>query len=289
MNMKAFLLATIATGISMFSMAQVDSTARKTDSTATEKADTIKVGGMIIIKRPGKEEGKTERSVVISNKRKRASNANVVTNWWIFDLGFANYTDNTNYPAAQASQFVGAGVDEEALKLRNGKSVNVNIWMFMQRLNVIKHYVNLKYGLGVELNNYRFENENVTINKVANPYRIQLATAAKDVKKNKLAADYITVPLMLNFNFTPGRHNGFGFSAGVSGGYLYSARQKFKFEDGDKEKTHGSFDLNKWKVSYIGELSLGPVRLYGSVATKSMWEKGLDQTPYNVGIRFSHL
>ena len=36
-------------------------------------------------------------------------------------------------------------------KLKTVKSVNVNIWFFMQRLNLIKHYVNLKYGLGLEL------------------------------------------------------------------------------------------------------------------------------------------
>lgn len=257
------------------------------DTTATEKADTIKVGGMIIIKKPGEHDGDRDTRVVVRN-RNHNRNANVVTNWWIVDLGFANFSDNTNYAAAQASGFVAPGVNEESMKLRNGKSVNVNIWMFMQKLNVISHVVNLKYGLGVELNNYRFENKNLAIE--TNPTQITLpASTAKTVKKNKLAADYLTVPLMINFDFTPGRKNGFGFSAGVSGGYLYSARQKFKYDDGKKEKVHDDFNLNKWKLSYIGELSLGPVRLYGSIATKSMWEKGLDQTPYNVGIRFSHL
>jgi hypothetical protein len=92
--------------------------------------------------------------------------------------------------------------------------------------------------------------------------------------------------MMLNFNFTPDRRNGFGFSAGVSGGYLYASRQKIK--DGDKSKLRDDFDLRKWKVSYIGELNLGVVRLYGSYAVKSMWEKGLDQTPYAIGVRFSY-
>lgn len=277
--MKRILFALMATGMAMTTLAQ--------DTTATEKADTIKVGGMIIIKKPGEHDGDKDTRVVVRN-RTNNRNANVVTNWWIVDLGFASFSDNTNYAAAQASGFVAPGVNEESMNLRNGKSVNVNIWMFMQKLNVISHVVNLKYGLGVELNNYRFENKNLTIE--TNPTQITLpASTAKTVKKNKLAADYLTVPLMINFDFTPGRKNGFGFSAGVSGGYLYSARQKFKYDDGKKEKVHDDFNLNKWKLSYIGELSLGPVRLYGSIATKSMWEKGLDQTPYNVGIRFSHL
>lgn len=156
----------------------------------------------------------------------------------------------------------------------------------MQRLNMIKNVVNLKYGLGVELNNYRFDDKRIRIQE--DPTKITLDESLKDIKKNKLAADYVTVPIMLNFNFTPKKKQGFGFSGGVSGGYLYSSRQKFKF-DGDKDKTRDDFDLRKWKLSYIGEFSLGPVRLYGSYATKSMWKKGLDQTPYNVGIRLSYL
>ena len=67
----------------------------------------------------------------------------------------------------------------------------------------------------------------------------------------------------------------------------YSARQKIK-NNSNKDKLHDDFDLEKWKLSYIGELNMGPVRLYGSYAMKSMWDKGLDQTPYNVGIRLSN-
>ena len=35
----------------------------------------------------------------------------------------------------------------------------------MQRLNIIKHVVNLKYGLGIELNNYHFEDKRIKFNK----------------------------------------------------------------------------------------------------------------------------
>lgn len=154
----------------------------------------------------------------------------------------------------------------------------------MQKLNITKHVLNLKYGLGVELNNYRFEDVRVFIEE--NPTLVKLDETYKDSKKNKLALDYVTVPVLLNINFTPGRERGFGISGGVSAGYLYSARQKINF-DGDKLKNHDDYDLEKFKLSYIGELNLGPVKLYGSYAMKSMWEKGLDQTPYTVGLRLS--
>jgi len=276
--MKKILLATMAFSLAMSGLTQ-------TDTTKNEKADTIKIGGMVIIKRGDKSDTTRNRNITISNRnRDRKKNANVSTNWWIVDLGFANYSDNTNYSSVETQAFA-PGSNEEWFNLKTGKSINVNIWLFMQRLNLIKHAVNFKYGLGVELNNYRFDDERISLQK--NPTLIVLDPALKDVKKNKLAADYVTVPLLLNFNFTPGRDKGFGLSAGVSGGYLYSSRQKIKRGD-DKDKTHDDFNLRKWKLSYIGELNLGPVKLYGSYATKSMWEKGLDQTPYAVGLRVSH-
>lgn len=261
----------------MAAVAQTDTTVK-----TEPPADTIKIGGVIIVKKPGKDGD--NKNIVISNRNRRRSNSNLSTNWWIVDLGFANFNDKTNYGSPEAQAFA-PGFGKDQFDLRTGKSVNVNIWFFMQRLNVIKHVVNLKYGLGLELNNYRFDDERVRFSK--NPTLITLDPTLTDIKKNKLAADYVTVPLLLNINFTPGREKGFGLSGGVSAGYLYSARQKIKDND-DKDKLHDDFDLRRWKLSYIGELNLGPVKLYGSYAMKSMWEKGLDQTPYNVGIRFSN-
>ena len=273
--MKTILLGLMALSGAMNSMAQ--------DTANTQKTDTIKVGGMIIIKNGKDDDGKKKSKISISNRRKK--NANISTNWWIVDLGFANVNDKTDYAAAQASGFVSTAIGKDQLKLKTGKSVNVNLWFFMQRLNVIKHVVNLKYGLGLELNNYRFKNEEVRFTK--NPTTISIDPALNNTDKNKLAADYITMPLMLNFNFTPGRSKGFGFSTGISAGYLYASRQKIK-NDGDKKKLRDDFDLKPWKLSYIGELNLGIIRLYGSLAMKNMWDKGLNQTPYNVGIRLSN-
>ena len=280
--MKTFLLALLLSGMAMTSFAQTDTTA-KTDN-AEEKADTIRIGGMVIVKKPGKDGGESHDIFISHRKRNRLSN--VSTNWWILDLGFANYTDNTNYADAQQSGFVTSDIkSKDNLKLQTGKSVNVNIWVFMQKLNLAKHVVNLKYGLGIELNNYRYDDKRVRFTE--NPTTIGLDPALESADKNKLAADYVTVPLMLNFNFTPGRYSGFGFSVGMSAGYLYASRQKTKI-DGDKDKLKDDFNLNDWKLSYIAEVNLGPVKLYGSMATKTMWGKGLDQTPYNFGIRLSH-
>ncbi len=269
-------LCTIITGF-----AQTDTTGNQNKPPAD---DTIRIGGMIIIRKAGTKDKEIARDKEYKMRNRRGDKpSNLTTNWWIFDLGFSNYNDESNYVNAALTGFVAPGINEDDLQLKGGKSRNINVWFFMQKLNIIKHVVNLKYGLGLELNNYSFDNTKLVFAK--NPTVI--SEGATDFKKVKLAADYLTVPIMLNFNFTPNRKNGFGISGGISAGYLYSSRYKSKTND-DVSKVKSDFDLESFKLAYIGELSLGPVRLYGSYAMKNMWEKGLDMTPYNFGFRFSN-
>ena len=275
--MRKFYVLLAGLCIALGTMAQTDTTSKP-----TEKIDSIRIGSLIIIKKgDGRYENK-DGSVRVYHHRQR--NENVSTNWFILDLGFSNYTDKTNYAGTAAQQF-SPGSTKDRFDLRTGKSINVNLWFFMQRLNVIKHVVNLKYGLGLELNNYRYD-ENVFYKK--NP--VTIIDTALSFSKNKLAADYLTIPLMLNFNFTPKNdyNKSFGFSAGISAGYLYSSRQKYITKETGKEKTKGDLGLEPFKISYVAELQLGPVKLYGSLAAKSMFKKGLDQTPFNVGFRLSN-
>ncbi|MFM6924989.1 MAG: outer membrane beta-barrel protein [Ferruginibacter sp.] len=274
----------------------LNSTAQDKPDKKGENKDTIRVGGMIIVKK-GKKNGDVSVNIGGDNGRKKRKN--ISTNWWILDLGFANYSDKTNYANAGSYLVNRPGfpnLDKNDFKLRAGKSVNVNIWVFMQRLNLIQHHVHLKYGLGVELNNYRYKsainyNEGGTV-----PYTANTQTNAPFIfrdsisfSKNKLAADYVTVPVMLNFvTNADERKNRFSLSMGVSAGYLYSQRNKQVSNERGKLKNRGDYDLERFKLSYVAELGFGPVMLYGSYSPKSMYERSLDIRPFNVGFRFSY-
>lgn len=270
----------------------------QTDSTKNSKSDTIRIGGMVIIK---KGNGNKNKDVSVTLGRKttdKKRNSNVSTNWWIVDLGFANYDDQTNY-ASTGNYLVNRpgypALNGNDFKLRAGKSVNVNIWFFMQRMNLIKHHVNLKYGIGLELNNYRYKSSISYKEGGAIPYSGTQTNApfifrdSISFSKNKLAADYLTVPMMLNFNTNPNsKKKGLSISAGVSAGYLYSQRNKQKSDERGKDKNKGDYDLNRFKLSYVGELGLGGVHLYGSYSPKSIYDNGLNMRPYTVGFRFSN-
>jgi hypothetical protein len=205
---------------------------------------------------------------------------NIENFWWVLDLGFSGYNDQSNYSLARTTGFVAPNIGKDQLKLNMAASRNVNLWILMQRVNLAKHRLNLKYGVGLEMNNYRFEQENIQFQK--NPTGIYLGMV--EYNKVKLAADYITVPMMLNLNTAPEKSNGLRLSAGISAGFLYSSRFKTK-EGGDIDKLRSDFDLEPFKFSWVGELGLGPITLYSSFAMNNMWNKGLDMRPYNVGIR----
>ncbi|MBC6491094.1 outer membrane beta-barrel protein [Flavihumibacter stibioxidans] len=277
--LKKTILLALAAIASTGLKAQTDTTAQKPETSG----DTMRIGNIIILKNGSASS--SSRDVNINIRRNQyGKSAWSNTSWFIFDIGFNNFEDKTNYAGAAAQAFA-PGTTEDDFNLRNSKSINVNIWIFMQRLNMIKNVVNLKYGLGVEFYNFRYEQD---LRYTKNPASVYVDDAIQ-YTKNKLATNYVTVPLLLNFNFTPKKpyHRSFGISAGASAGYLYGSRHKYVSDETGKDKTRGDLGLNDFKLSYIGELHLGPVMVYGSYATESMYKKGLDHTPYAVGLRWS--
>ncbi len=273
------------------------------DTIPAKKEDTIRIGNIIIVKKRG-DNNKNDNDgwdgkMRIGRKRNNKP-SNISTNWFIFDLGISTFDDQTKYSSLPAGLLANRPgqppLGANDFKLIQGKSINVNIWFFMQKMNMIKHKLNLKYGLGLELNNYRFKQQISFKEGGVNPYppfnNNSGAFVLRDsvsFSKNKLAADYLTIPLMLNFTSNPGfRKKGISLSAGISAGYLYGQRNKQRSSERGKDKNRGDYDMERFRLSYIAELGIGPARLYGSYSPKSMFKNGLDFRPFNIGLRFSN-
>lgn len=262
--------------------AQQDTTMQK-----SSENDTIRVGSIIIIRKGGDQYETPKNKSYEYKKTYTRKRSNISTNWLIIDLGYAAFNDRTNYSSAEAQSFLqnpgSMPLNSGDFSTRGFRISNFNLWFFMQRMNVYKHVINLKYGLGMETNNYYYK---TSISHVdgANPYVIRDNV---NFSKNKLAADYFTVPLMLNVNTTPRKRNGLQFSVGVSAGVLYSSRQKQESNERGKQKQKTNFNLDPWKLAYVGELGLGPVKLYGSYAFTALHKYGVEHYPYTVGIRLS--
>lgn len=292
--MKHLVCAAICLLVAGMGYAQSDSTNRSTD--------TVRVGNFIILKKKNGNSGNTtsdnndsysrRNSYEYRIERRPRRRSNISTNWLIFDLGFANWRDQTNYANAQAGPYykilrpANGPVNENSNKLITGKSSNVNIWFFIQKLNLVKHVVNLKYGLGLEMYNYRFDND-ISFRKDPAPYVFNDSVV---FSKNKLYVEYLTIPIMLNINTTPDSRRGLSFSAGVSAGYLTNSRNKQVSGERGKQKYRGDFNFEPWRFAAVGEIGLGPVRVYGSYSLNKLQQDvtRVEQYPYTVGIRFSN-
>ncbi len=259
------------------------------DSTKTKEneADTIRVGGIIIIKKGGNksDDYDVNKNHSYSHKHKKS---NITTNWMIVDLGFSGFNDRTNYNTAEAQAFLqnpnGSPLEAGDFSYRGTRISNFSLWFFMQKLNLYKHVINLKYGFGIQNNDY-FYKLPITYVEGANP---QVKRDDVSFSRNKLAADFFTAPIMININTTPNaRNEGFQVSFGMSAGYLYSARQKQISSERGKQKNKTDFNLEPWKLAYVGEVGLGPVRLFGSYAWTPIHKNGVEQYPFTVGVRFS--
>ena len=271
------------------------------DTFLTVNDDTVRLGRLRIIKSQDSnykkdwesmiEEGDFDNTKITINRAPKTVK-DIETNWWIFDLGFTNFVDkspNLMWLAANPNALpYGPGplMSPENFTLNNKKSTNVNIWVVTQKLNLYQHKINLKYGLGVEMFNFRFDKPI--------SFREDIATNIKyDVvsfTKNKLLVKYLTIPVQINFSPNPTNKKGFYASIGMSAGYLWNAKNKQISGERGKEKFRGNFNLNDWRIATIGELGVGAVRLYGSFANNNLFNKNqsfIDMQPFAVGLRFS--
>ena len=266
--------------------------------------DTVRLGRLNIIKSQDSNHKKDWESMIedgdfdntrISIERAPKKLKNVTTNWFSFDLGYANYTDESpqmaylmgfpsTYPGPPYSKYF---VNSGSLKLDNRKSSNFNIWIIQQKLNVYQHKINLKYGVGFEMFNFRFEQPVSFRNEPGKT----LYMDDVNFTKNKLFVKYLTVPVQLNFQPSPYSRKGFYASIGLSAGYLVDARNKQISPERGKQKYDGTFELNNLRFATIGELGIGGIRLYGSYGSINLFDKNQSHFsffPYALGLRFSN-
>ncbi|WP_423737068.1 outer membrane beta-barrel protein [Chitinophaga caseinilytica] len=283
--------------------------------------DTIQIKGLVIVKGRNAEGKNVFRAYQDTGYARQKLKKNLHTRWLVFDVGFNNYRDESDYNGAaivslhpannsgflgssyaspvyydKSFDYSGAALNSFAprmasqpltpseFKLIPGKSMNVNIWVIMQKLNLYKHKINLIYAAGLEMNNYRFARN---ISYVPG-YPTTIIRDTVNFSKNKLFVEYLSVPLMLNYTANPARPNrSFKMSMGVQGGYLLKARTKQISEERGKERLTDEFSLNKWRFALTGELGYGPVKLYSNFALTPLHEYGLEQYPFSVGFRFN--
>lgn len=255
-------------------------------------ADTSHYGPVTVIKETRDDKKVTTKvtwgTAEISEKdTARKPQHNVKLSWLGFDFGWNNYVDRTDYGTAEINEFVPGQPEatKSTFSLRGGKSVNVNIWPVLVKVNLVNHYLGLRTGIGIEMNNYRYTKSITYKNDISQTY---IFRDTVNFKKNKLFTEYLTIPLMFTVETDP-YHSGrsFHFATGLTFGYLVKSRTKQISPERGKVKDNDPFNLEQFRTSLRTEIGYGPVRLYGAYSFTAIHDYGPKQYPFSIGIVLS--
>lgn len=202
------------------------------------------------------------------------------TNFCILDMGINTFLYKKGFNLPDQYHF---------LDLNLAKSIGVNFLFFESGLNIIKENLKLKYGLGLEYNNYRF-NENYTL--MPDTFDV-VAIEEKNIffNKNKLTTKFITSPILLQFQTNENENgNSFFIAAGVNFGYNLKAYTKQVYEingNKHKDKLYDDFNIEKIRYGLTGRIGYGSVNFFVNYALSSLFEKGTapELYPLTAGIR----
>lgn len=134
---------------------------------------------------------------------------------------------------------------------QSSKSIGVTLNPIDYTLLKSQH-VGLITGLGVEFNNFRFDN-NITLKTVHGAMQpdFQYEEQGITLSKSKLYTCYLNVPLVVEFQM--GRHNNFFINLGAVGGWRMGTHTKIKASDmrlDGKSKDHSNFGLRNFHYGY---------------------------------------
>jgi len=237
-----------------------------------------------------KKKGHTVAVTLGSEETKDTSEKIFDVHVGMLDLGFNYLDDKTNYNDPAVSNFLNVPNElknENLFSLREGKSINVNIYPVMLKARILKTqrqriYVTL--GAGLQIYNFRFNKPISYVNETV-PMVIMDTVA---FTKNKVGITYLSVPLMITSKTKLAKDIWLVYGAGISAGYRIASWTKQISGERGKEKDHDQFNFNNFNSCITGEIGIdGWVRLYASYQLTALHKDALDQHPYAIGVRFS--
>lgn len=201
--------------------------------------------------------------------------------WGGFEIGVTNFV-NSDYKMT-----LPAGANFMDLKVANSLDFNFN---FAEKtLGIIKNYVGIVTGLGLQYQNYRFVND-FTLTKTDNGIVAEPVAMALD--KNRLSIWHLNIPLMLEFQIPVyGENTRIKLAAGVIGGLRIGSRQVQKYRhNGEKQKIkiRDDFYLRDFNYGFTARVGYGDVALFANYYPQTLFEncKGPEIYPVTVGIHF---
>jgi len=166
------------------------------------------------------------------------------------------------------------------LELNSGESVLVNLNFFAHDFQLYKRYVMFTTGIGLTLNNYRFTTDQTlktSGDTLGATFDFNESGNQIDYSKNKLAVNYITLPLLLQFNSHEDVRKSFHFAIGTLLNYKYNSHLKLVYnENGDKQKAkrQGEYYIQPFRADVTARIGYRNFTLFGTYALTDFFRSG---------------
>jgi hypothetical protein len=202
--------------------------------------------------------------------------------WAGFEVGFNNYLYAESMTLPDQISYMSLNASKSNCFNLNFSQVNIGF----------SRHIGLVTGLGVNWNTYRFEGTNSIYADPDGSIGELVPDNTVPVKKSKFNTLYLNCPLMFEVQIPAGYGGRLNIAAGVIGGIKLNAWTKLVFEDGEKVRTNGDYNLNLLRGGVTARIGYENFMIYGTYYL-SQWFRdlkgpnGYNLEPFEIGLAFT--
>ncbi len=199
--------------------------------------------------------------------------------WTGIELGINNFLDEDFTLSREG--------DASYMDLNTGRSTAVNLNFAQFSLGFGTSYFGMVTGMGIEFNNYFFDNNN-TIAEIDDQV-VEVPLDGANLSKSKLTTTFLRVPILFEGQFPhTSRGRRVFISAGLIGGFKLGSHTKVVYDnDGkDKSKDKDDFNINPFRYGLTARIGYGCIAIYSDYYFTPMFvrDKGPELHPFNMGL-----
>jgi hypothetical protein len=201
--------------------------------------------------------------------------------WSGVELGYNNYLASDHSMVLPDDVYY--------MSVHSGKSSNFNINFAQLSLGLSRH-IGIVTGLGLNMNNYKFEGNNNIIkgqNGVIEPF---IPAEGSTLSKSKLATSFITIPVLLEIQIPAGQKDHLNIAAGGIFAVKVGSHSKVVYEESkQKVKNNSDFSLNMLRQGATLRVGYGNLQLNGTYYFTPLFKTGKGPLlyPFEIGVSFS--
>jgi hypothetical protein len=155
-----------------------------------------------------------------------------------------------------------AFADRPDLKLNSSRCSMLGFTPFGKEAEIISDRLRIATGLGFQFESYAFDG-NIRLTDEKGLQGIE--DTVRDYRKNTLNANYMTLPLVLQFNTKHNLEKAFHIAVGAVAGYRIGSNMTYKWsEDGrrQRERRRDDYALEPYRISAIAQVGIGDAMIW---------------------------